>query len=101
MEQYLCKDCKHSFLGKSDWPFYPFLWLGQAQAVHYQLRCRMSFVEEQVEVNLVTGNEIKPAHYQRCTSARSKWNETGCGESAKFWTPKRAKHLFHWIKKAA
>jgi len=98
-QQYLCKDCQHSFLGKEDWMLYPFYWIGGAKHVQYNLRCRASFVEAKTEKDPVTGDRIKPAHYERCTSARSKWNDGGCGESAKFWTPKDPKHLFLWIKK--
>lgn len=97
--EYLCKDCEHSFLEKKDWMLFPFKFFGIYEPIQYSLKCRKSFVEEEVEPNPVLGRKIKPAHYLSCNLARSKYNDMYCGESAKHWQPRDPKKLFVWIKK--
>ena len=92
-EQVLCKDCKHSFKHLSEW-IYP---------ESLALRCKLSFVEETIKDDPVTGPKKEPAYYERCSNARYEWlrKKDNCGPTGKFWQPKDKKGLFKLIKHAS
>lgn len=89
MQEYLCKDCKHSFRKLSELP----VW-----GSGYEFRCRKAFKPETVEDNPVIGPQPRDAHYEKCSMARGSWGDAVCGKEAKLWEPKSRKHLFLWIK---
>ena len=91
----LCKDCSHSFQ----------LWSDRILMANpsYTLRCRLSYREEVVEKNWVTGHRVKAPEYELCVSARYRYVtedlDVNCGEQARFWTPKHKTGLFKLISK--
>lgn len=93
--QLLCKDCKHSFQ----------LWYDRLLMANpsYTLRCRLSYREEVIEKNWVTGHKVKPPEYELCSSARYKYvsedKDVNCSEQARFWAPKHRRDLFKLIAK--
>lgn len=92
--EYLCKDCKHSFMKLSDKIF---TLGGKVGVTKYSYRCRKSFVEQEIKYDPVLGQEkIKP-EYQSCIWSRRKDSE--CGPDAKYWRPKRKKDLFKMLTK--
>ena len=93
--QLLCKDCKHSFQ----------LWYDRLAMANpsYTLRCRLSYRQEVVEKNWVTGHRVKPPEYELCSSARYKYvtedRDINCSEQGRFWAPKHRRDLFKLIAK--
>ena len=94
-DQLLCKECKHSFRQLSDFPQW---------GSGYEWRCRLNYIENEVVVNHVTGNTIKPAYYERCNLTRMDYlskdrNSNICGKEGKWWAPKHKTGLFKLISK--
>lgn len=92
----LCKDCKHSFRRWQD--------VISLVDKRYSLRCKLTYKEEAVQKNYVTGHEINPAHYEKCALARLNYSSKGengsCGEEGRWWQPKNKRDLFKLIKHA-
>ncbi len=89
-DEYLCKDCKHSFMSWQDR-------LSLAPK-RYALRCRKAYKDVESDGNLVTGPSMTPAHYERCNLTRLP--SSVCGKEAKLWEPKNEKkHMLLWLKK--
>ena len=86
--QYLCKDCKHSFVYLIDQIFY----LGRPPVISYT--CRKSFIPAKVEFDPVLGNKKGKGEYSSCRYMRG----SGCA-GAKYWTPKHKKDLFKALTK--
>lgn len=86
----LCKDCKHSFRSISEF----FAW---GSGVEW--RCRKAYKAEETEQDLVVGPKQKPAHFERCSMARGKWNDSTCGKEGKLWEPKNPKKFMFKIIK--
>ena len=90
MQEFLCKDCKHSFRKISEFP----IWGSGSE-----YRCRKAFKEKSVEDNPVTGPKKKDAYFERCAMARGSWSDAVCGKEGKLWEPKNTrKHLLLWMK---
>lgn len=92
--EYLCKDCKHSFLSL---PEKLVTLNGRVNVTKYSYKCRKSYVEQSVEYDPVIGGEVIKPEYQKCVWARRK--DSGCGPDANFWQPKHKKDLFKMLKK--
>jgi hypothetical protein len=90
-EQYLCKDCKHSFRSLYDIIF----WFGVGSK--YAYKCRKSWQEDTVETDPVIGVIKVKAKYDNCSSFRIR--KIDCGPSAQYWEPKNKKDLFKFMKK--
>lgn len=92
--EYLCKDCKHSFMKVSDKIFT----LGGSVGVSkYYYKCRKAYVEQSINYDPVLGAEkIKP-EYQACIWARR--TDAKCGPDGKLWQPKHKKDLFKMLTK--
>lgn len=92
--EYLCKNCKHSFMKVTDKIF---TLNGIAGANKYTYKCRKAFVEKQVKYDPVMGSEkIKP-EYESCVWVRREGSK--CGPEGKLWTPKHKKDLFKMLTK--
>lgn len=94
-EEYLCKDCKHSFTALGSWAFYLFDLNSK-----YRFTCRKSFKPEHTEPNLVTGSSVEKGTYQNCSAFRiGKSEEGNCGRDGYYWEPNSPKGLFKKIIK--
>lgn len=89
-EDYLCKDCEHSFITWQE--------RFSLMSKRYALRCKKSYKAPESDGNLVTGPTIQAAHYERCGITRL--SSSVCGKEGKLWEPKnKKKHMFLWLKK--
>ena len=90
MQEFLCKDCKHSFRKFSEFPSW---------GTGYEYRCRKVFKDHYIEDNPVVGPIKKDAYYEKCHMARGNWTDAKCGQEGKLWEPKNTqKHLLLWMK---
>ena len=87
-EEYLCKDCKHSFMTIHD------LLFGTRQ---YSMKCRLNYKEEEVKIDFVVGPEQVPGKYQSCQITR--FHSGPCGQEGRMWAPKKKTDLFKLIRK--
>ena len=88
--EYLCKDCKHSFV---HWAT-RLVWLGFVPSIYYN--CRKAFTPKKTEFDPVFGTKKVSGTYDSCRFAR---RNTGPCSNAKMWTPKHKKDLFKALKK--
>ena len=89
---YLCKDCKHSFITVRDQIIWAF------QDSEYKYSCRKVSEEKEDNINLVTGRKEKgKIIYQKCSLVR--YLNTECGPEAKYWAPKYTKDVFRALLK--
>lgn len=98
----LCRDCKHSFIPVSQWPFMPFIWIDRIinndDSDQWHYRCRKVVKEQRTEFNPVTGSKLLKQEHKSCVSARDKYNEL-CGPTGKLWMPKRKQDFLVWLKR--
>lgn len=87
-DKVLCKDCKHAFR-----PWWFFLDAGAA----FTWKCRMAFLNEQIEHNPVIGKIVHPPTYESCNLSR--FRGTACGPEGKLWEPKDPKKFFTYLKR--
>ena len=92
--EYICRDCKHSFMLLQDRIL---TFNGLVGANKYSYKCKRAFGEQEIKYDPVLGSEkIKP-EYQSCIWVR---REDGmCGPDGRLWAPKHKKDLFKMITK--
>lgn len=89
-EPLLCKDCKHFSI---PWRLRIASWLGRRELQIYDYNCkRKRFI---IHTDLILGaREQKFDLPLTCRESREGRGDTYCGESGKFWTPRRKRDLF-------
>ena len=91
-EQYLCKDCKHSFR-----PIGRILTFGLNSP--YAFMCSKSHTDDYTELDKVVGSKLVKGGYKSCGSFRLSVYDGGCGPDAAYWQPKEKRDLFKLIAK--
>ena len=89
--EYLCKDCKHSFVDLS----MRVLSLGFPDSIWY--KCRKAFIPENVEFDPVKGNKKLKGKYLSCSMNRKPFH--ACKPEAELWAPQHKKDLFKALTK--
>ena len=90
-EEYLCKDCKHSFVKTSAFIF------SFGKPSTYLYRCRRAFKPKTTKFDPVYGTKAVEGEYLSCRQNRQEYGE--CKKAAKFWAPKHKKDLFKALVK--
>lgn len=87
---YLCRDCKHSFVPLGDLILFP-------HRPAHAFKCRQGYKESQSYIDPVVGKSKSKAEYEDCAIMRIR--EDSCGVKAKMWAPKHKKDIFKFINK--
>lgn len=88
--EYLCKDCKHSFMPLGDRIVFPH------RPAHI-FKCKKGYRESEKYQDPVVGCRKTKADYEACSIMRL--GHSDCGPNAKFWAPRRKKDIFKFINK--
>jgi hypothetical protein len=88
-DQVACKDCVHSFRKFIDLP----MW-----GSGYEYRCKNFWVDEKTVFDPVTGENLEPGKYEKCSVIRVLENHP-CGRTGKLWSPKNKQDFFFYMKR--
>jgi len=89
--EYLCKDCKHSFVSLTD----RIVSFGFPDSFSY--KCRKSYKPASIEGDPVVGATKVAGGYETCRLTRL--SSAICGHQGRLWSPKHKKDFFKLITK--